>query len=80
MGLEGAVKLGYRKELEAIEDLHERAALYDKLVASAYESGKGLNNAVMFEIDDGGCTVKSTVYTGVWVLSLLLQSTRGCGC
>jgi acetyl-CoA carboxylase carboxyltransferase component len=52
MGLEGAVKLGFRKELEAITDVQERAKVYDSMVAAAYESGKGLNNAVMFEIDD----------------------------
>ena len=30
MGLEGAVKLGYKKELEAVEDEQEREALYTK--------------------------------------------------
>ena len=40
MGLEGAVKLGYRKELEAASEGPEREALYDKLVARQYEQGK----------------------------------------
>ena len=52
MGLEGAVKLGFRRELEAIEDPDERAALYDTMVAAAYEHGKALNSASHFEIDD----------------------------
>ena len=52
MGLEGAVKLGYRKELQAIEDLDERKATYDKMVAQSYERGKAVNMASHFELDD----------------------------
>ena len=52
MGLEGAVRLGYRKELEAIADETERAALESKLIASAYERGNALNMASHVEIDD----------------------------
>ncbi|MQA60864.1 MAG: biotin carboxylase [Actinophytocola sp.] len=52
MGLEGAVKLGFRKELEAVADPDERQALFDQMVQLAYEQGKGLNAASMFEIDD----------------------------
>jgi acetyl/propionyl-CoA carboxylase alpha subunit/acetyl-CoA carboxylase carboxyltransferase component len=52
MGLEGGVRLGYRKELEAVADPDERRALYDELVAAAYERGKGLSTAAAFEIDD----------------------------
>ena len=52
MGLEGAVKLGFRKELEALDDPAERKALFDKMVVKAYEHGKGLNIASHFEIDD----------------------------
>jgi len=52
MGLEGAVHLGYKKELEAIEDPTERTALYDKMVAELYERGKGTNMATQLEIDD----------------------------
>ena len=52
MGLEGAVKLGYRKELEALEDIEERRALYDDLVAKSYERGKAINMASHFEVDD----------------------------
>jgi acetyl-CoA carboxylase carboxyltransferase component len=52
MGLEGAVRLGYRKELESITDDVERAALEAKLIASSYERGNALNMASHVEIDD----------------------------
>ena len=52
MGLEGSVKLGFRAELAAIEDLDERKARYDELVAKEYERGKALNHATGFAIDD----------------------------
>jgi len=52
MGLEGAVRLGMRRELEAIEDPQERERLYEQLVAAAYERGQGLNMAAYGEIDD----------------------------
>ena len=52
MGLEGSVKLGYRKELEAVEDPAARKALYDQMVANAYAHGKAVNTATYYEIDD----------------------------
>mgnify|MGYP001502555032 FL=1 len=52
MGLEGAVRLGYRKELEAIEDPEEREAAFQSLVDRMYEVGKALSMADHFEIDD----------------------------
>jgi acetyl-CoA carboxylase carboxyltransferase component len=52
MGLEGAVKLGYRKELQALENLEERKALYDTLVAQSYQRGKAVNMASHFELDE----------------------------
>ena len=52
MGLEGSVKLGYRKELAAIEDPQERLKVYEEMVAKAYEVGKAVNNANLFSIDD----------------------------
>ena len=51
MGLEGFVKLGYRKELEAAAEGPERAALYDQLVAQQYASGSAINMATTLEID-----------------------------
>ena len=52
MGLEGAVKLGMRRELEAITDPQERKRAYDTAVAAAYERGRGISMAEYFEIDD----------------------------
>jgi acetyl-CoA carboxylase carboxyltransferase component len=52
MGLEGAVRLGFRRELDAIEDADERESAFASMVARAYEHGKALNVAVHFEIDD----------------------------
>ncbi|MFV0277935.1 MAG: acyl-CoA carboxylase subunit beta [Parahaliea sp.] len=51
MGLEGAVRLGYRKELEAVEDPVEREALFNKLVTQLYELGKATEAASYLEID-----------------------------
>ena len=51
MGLEGAVRAGFRKELEAVKDPQEHEALYEKLVALAYERGKAINMASYLEID-----------------------------
>jgi len=48
---EGAVKAGFKKELEAVEDPQEREALYNKLVAKLYERGKAINMASYLEID-----------------------------
>jgi acetyl-CoA carboxylase carboxyltransferase component/biotin carboxyl carrier protein len=52
MGYEGAVKLGFRKELEAIADPAERRDVFEKMVAAAYEQAKGVNVASAFEFDD----------------------------
>jgi acetyl-CoA carboxylase carboxyltransferase component len=52
MGLEGAVKLGFRKELEAIPDPQTRQQLFDDMLAKAYENGKAINVASFLEFDD----------------------------
>jgi acetyl-CoA carboxylase carboxyltransferase component len=52
MGLEGAVRLGMRRELEAIEDDAERERVFQATVAAAYEHGRGVNMAAYGEIDD----------------------------
>ena len=52
MGLEGSVRLGFRRELDAIDDPTEREAAFSAMVARAYEHGKALNVAAHFEIDD----------------------------
>ena len=51
MGLEGAITLGFKKELQAVPDGPERKALYDQLVAQAYERGHALSTATAVEID-----------------------------
>ncbi|CAJ0776683.1 Acetyl-coenzyme A carboxylase carboxyl transferase subunit alpha [Ralstonia condita] len=51
MGVEGAIRLGFRKELEAVEDPAARDALFRKMVDEAYERGRALNMASYLEID-----------------------------
>ena len=64
MGLEGAVRLGFAKELAAVEEQEARQQLFDKLVAKAYENGKGINMASFLEID----AVIDPVETRAWLL------------
>jgi acetyl-CoA carboxylase carboxyltransferase component len=52
MGLEGAVRLALRKELEAIEDEGEREQRVRDLTAQAERNAKALNAATLFELDD----------------------------
>jgi acetyl-CoA carboxylase carboxyltransferase component len=52
MGLEGAVRLGLRKELDQIADDDEREQRVQQATAAAEENAKALNAAVLFEIDD----------------------------
>jgi acetyl-CoA carboxylase carboxyltransferase component len=51
MGLEGAIKLGFKKELENIEDPVERQAMFDQLVAQQYQRGKAIEVASVLELD-----------------------------
>ena len=51
MGLEGAVRLGYRKELEALPEGSEREALFEQLLAQQYDNGSAINMAATLEID-----------------------------
>ena len=67
MGLEGAVKLGYRKELEAIEDPEERLKEYEARVAQMYDRGKAVNYATAFEIDE----VIDPMETRQWIMAAL---------
>ena len=68
MGLEGAVRLGFRNELEALEDPAEREDLFERMVAAAYENGKALNTATIFEIDD----VIDPADSRRWITTMLL--------
>jgi len=72
MGLEGAVKLGFRKELEAVSDAGERRALFDKMVAAAYARGKALSTATYFEVDE----VIDPAESRKWVATGLLGAER----
>ncbi|WP_164659667.1 carboxyl transferase domain-containing protein [Tropicibacter sp. Alg240-R139] len=64
MGLEGGVRLGYRKELEAEPDPVAREVLFDKLVARAYAEGRAINVASYNEID----AVIDPADTRSWIL------------
>ncbi len=70
MGLEGAVKLGYRNELAAIEDTAERLRVYEEKVAAMYDQGKALSAATNFEIDN----VIDPADTRDWLLAGLRAS------
>jgi acetyl-CoA carboxylase carboxyltransferase component len=52
MGLEGAVRLALRKELEQIADEAEREQRVRELTAAAERNAKALNAAALFELDD----------------------------
>ena len=70
MGLEGAVKLGYSKELAAQAEGPAREALYDQLVAEHYEKGGAINMAAHLEID----AVIDPAGTRGWLLRGLASS------
>ena len=69
MGLEGAVRLGFSKELAAVADPAERQGLFDKLVEAAYQHGKALTSATTFELDD----VIDPADTRGWIIRLLCR-------
>jgi acetyl-CoA carboxylase carboxyltransferase component len=64
MGLEGAVKLGYRKELQAQPEGPQREALYERLLAQQYANGQALRMAETLEID----AVVDPARTREWLL------------
>jgi acetyl/propionyl-CoA carboxylase alpha subunit/acetyl-CoA carboxylase carboxyltransferase component len=70
MGLEGAVRLGFSKELAAAADPAERQQLFDRLVAAAYQHGKALRAATTFELDD----VVDPSDSRAWIASLARKS------
>jgi acetyl-CoA carboxylase carboxyltransferase component len=67
MGLEGAVELGFRKELEAAPAGPERDALRERLVQAQYSKGKALNMAATLEID----AVIDPAETRRWIAKVL---------
>jgi acetyl-CoA carboxylase carboxyltransferase component len=70
MGLEGAVRLGMRRELDAISDPDERERVFEATVAAAYERGEGINMAAYGEIDD----VIDPADSRRWISMLLNES------
>lgn len=64
MGLEGAVRLGYRRELDAEVDPAARQALFEQLVGRLYAEGHALNMASYLEID----AVIDPVETRDWIV------------
>lgn len=52
MGLEGYVRLGFRKEMEAIADPVDRENFYKAKVAELYANGKAVSIASVLEIDE----------------------------
>jgi acetyl/propionyl-CoA carboxylase alpha subunit len=67
MNIEGAVKLGYRKELMAIEDPEARLAEFERRTAKAYESAKAVNAAAGGGLDD----VIDPADTRTWIAEAL---------
>lgn len=65
MGLEGAVRLGFRRELDELDDPREKQALYDRLLADYREQGKAISVASTLEID----AVIDPVETRNWIAS-----------
>jgi acetyl-CoA carboxylase carboxyltransferase component len=77
MGLEGAVRLGYRKELEAITDPVEREEAFQKMVHRMYEHGKALSVATHFEIDDVIDPAESRTWISAILDSVLVSPRSG---
>lgn len=73
MGIEGAVKAGFKRELEAIADPEERKKLFDQLVKTGYDIGKAMNVASFFEID----SVIDPADTRQWIMKGLISVPGG---
>jgi acetyl-CoA carboxylase carboxyltransferase component len=73
MGLEGAVRLGWRKELAAEPEGPARDALYQSLLARQYEAGQAINMAATLEID----AVINPAHTREWLARGLASARNG---
>nr|WP_240931885.1 carboxyl transferase domain-containing protein [Sedimentitalea sp. CY04] len=71
-GLEGGVRLGYRKEISAEPSPEAQQALYDKLVAEAYQKGQAINVASLNEID----AVIDPADTRDWIVKMLRMNRK----
>jgi len=67
MGLEGYVRLGFRKELEAVPEGAQREALFAQLVQAQYDKGSAINMAATLEID----AVIDPAHTRDWLAGTL---------
>ena len=65
MGLEGAVRLGFKKELEAVSEGPDRQALFESLVARQYDNGSAIHMAATLEID----AVIDPAQTRAWIVA-----------
>jgi acetyl-CoA carboxylase carboxyltransferase component len=72
MNLEGAVRLGQRRELDAIEDPAERERAFQEMVDRMYQWGKAVNTASHFEIDD----VIDPADSRRWIMSMLKSAPK----
>ncbi len=72
MGLEGAVKAGFKKELDAQQDPAAREALFNKLLDQMYDRGKAVNMASYVEID----AVIDPADTRKWITKGLLSAPK----
>jgi acetyl/propionyl-CoA carboxylase alpha subunit/acetyl-CoA carboxylase carboxyltransferase component len=72
MGFEGAVRLGYRKEMEAIADPVARDKFFKDMVAKFYENGKAINIASVLEVDQ----VIDPIETRSWIIRGLRSAPR----
>ena len=72
MGFEGAVRLGFRKEMEAIADPVERDNFFKTMVAKFYETGKAINIASVLEVDQ----VIDPIETRHWIISGLRSAPK----
>lgn len=73
MGIEGAIKAGFKRELESIADPEEREKLFNQLVTTGYDMGKAINVASFFEID----SVIDPADTRRWIMKGLISVPDG---
>ena len=67
MNIEGAVKLGHRKEIAGLKNADERKAEFDRRVAKAYDDARAINAATGGGIDD----VIDPAETRTWIANSL---------
>jgi len=72
MGLEGAVKAGFKRELDAEKDPAAREALFNKLLSQLYERGKAVNMAAYLEID----AVIDPMDTRKWIIKGFMSAPK----